>query len=312
MPKKFTHEEFLQKLYESNSHYRNGEFEIIGQYDGLGNHIIVRDYFGDYNITPNDLLKRNVKPSILTAIDKTEYFKKEVLLKNKHYRNGEFEIISNYLGRKSSVQVKYKGHVYNVSVPQLLEGKLPDIKSSCDKTLLWLHKFKEKRYDFDNIDYSKVEYKTSKENVIFRCKIHDIEYLQRVGHHCNNVQGCIRCMKYPVIYNEDTIVKHKDFLQNLNGFLYVVRLKSKQEDFYKVGITVENRLMYRFSELERYYEITFEYLEGGDMVRLFKLEQRFLEEFEDYKYNPMIKFRGYTECLTTNPVVEYYHWYNNQ
>ena len=32
-----------------------------------------------------------------------------------------------------------------------------------------------------------------------------------------------------------------------------------------------------------------------------------------YKIKPnksvQIKFKGYTECLTTNPVAEYYHWY---
>lgn len=312
MPKKLTHEEFLTRLWENNEHYRNGKFEVIGEYDGLNSYIVVRDYFGDYNITPNELLKRNVKPSILTTTDKTEYFKKEVLLKNKHYRDGEFKIISEYLGRKSSIQVEYKGQVYNVSVPQLLKGKLPDIKSSFDKTLFWLHKFKEERSDFDNIDYSKVEYKTSKENVVFKCKIHNLEYLQRVDHHCNNVQGCIKCMKYPVVYNDDTIVKHKDFLQNINGFLYVIRLKSKQEDFYKVGITVESRLSYRFSELKRYYKLSFEYLQEGNMVELFNLEQLFLKNFEGKRYIPKIKFRGYTECLTTNPVAEYYHWYNNR
>lgn len=44
----------------------------------------------------------------------------------------------------------------------------------------------------------------------------------------------------------------------------------------------------------------------------YNLEQKFLKEFENYKYIPKIKFKGYTECLTTNPVAEYYHWYYNR
>jgi hypothetical protein len=119
-------------------------------------------------------------------------------------------------------------------------------------------------------------------------------------------------MEYPIIYNEDTIIKHKDFLETLFGFLYVIKLESKEEVFYKVGITGDNRINYRFSELEKYYKVNFEYLQSGCMVELFNLEQKFLIEFKKSQYIPKIKFRGYTECLTTNPVAEYYHWYYNK
>lgn len=47
------------------------------------------------------------------------------------------------------------------------------------------------------------------------------------------------------------------------------------------------------------------------MIEAYQLEQRFLKEFSNYKYTPKIKFTGHTECLKTNPVAEYYQWFNS-
>lgn len=311
MPKKFTHEEFLEKLYESNSHYRNGEFEVIGDYCGLNKHIMIEDNLGRYNILANDLLKKNSKPSIYVVLDKTDYFKKEVYLKNKYYRNGDFEIVGEYLGRKVGIEILYNNLLYDISPPSLLSDYLPNLKSAKDKNLFWIEKFRISRKDFDSIDYSDVEYNSSKENTYFTCKIHNIKYSQRVYHHLNNVQGCIKCMQYPIMYNENNVSKHNNFLDKINGYLYVIKVESKEEAFYKVGITGEKRIDYRFKELEKYYNVSIEYLEEGSMVKLFKQEQDFLQSFKEFKYTPKIKFRGYTECLTTNPIAEYYNWYNN-
>ncbi len=33
MGKRLTNEEFLEKLWEKNEHYRNGEFEVIGDFE---------------------------------------------------------------------------------------------------------------------------------------------------------------------------------------------------------------------------------------------------------------------------------------
>lgn len=50
------------------------------------------------------------------------------------------------------------------------------------------------------------------------------------------------------------------------------------------------------------------YTENNNMVLNFKLEQRFLKEFKQYQYIPKIKFTGYTECLTINPLEYYYNY----
>ena len=60
------------------------------------------------------------------------------------------------------------------------------------------------------------------------------------------------------------------------------------------------------------YKVKIEFTEEMLIEEAYNLEQRFLKEFENHKYTPKIKFKGYTECLTTNPVAEYYHWFNNK
>ena len=39
MGRKFTKEEFMTKAYENNEHVRNGDIEIIGDYNGMNCHI---------------------------------------------------------------------------------------------------------------------------------------------------------------------------------------------------------------------------------------------------------------------------------
>ena len=60
------------------------------------------------------------------------------------------------------------------------------------------------------------------------------------------------------------------------------------------------------------YKVIVEYTEEMHIEDAYNLEQFFLNEFKKYKYNPKIKFKGYTECLTTNPIAEYYCWLNNR
>lgn len=312
MGKKLTHEEFLEKLWESSEHYRDGVFNVTGIYNGGDKNIEIEGELGKCSVNAASLFRNTCLPTINTAINKTEYFKNEVYQVNSYYREGMFEITGQYTGRKQPIEVKYDNLYFDSPPSALLADYLPTIKTASNKDLYCIQNFKKLRLDFKDIDYSKVKYSTSTENLIFKCKIHNLEYSQRIYHHNNGVQGCIKCMKYPIMYNEDTIVKHKEFLENVPGVLYIIKLESHKEVFYKVGITGKNRIKYRFSELEKNYKVSFEYLQEGVMTELFKLEQFFLKDFKNKQYFPKIKFRGYTECLTTNPVAEYYHWFNNK
>ena len=122
----------------------------------------------------------------------------------------------------------------------------------------------------------------------------------------DGVQGCAHCMTQTVMYTNANIESHKDFIEKIDGVLYVLQLESEEESFYKVGVVSKHRFEYRMNQLRQHYIVSVLYTEDNDMVSTFKVEQRFLNEFKAYKYEPNIKFIGYTECLTVNPLEHYY------
>lgn len=75
MSKKKTHEEFLKDLWDKNEHYRNGEFKVKGKYERSYSKILVEDKFGECMIAPSELLVKGSKPTIRSAINKTQYWK---------------------------------------------------------------------------------------------------------------------------------------------------------------------------------------------------------------------------------------------
>lgn len=212
----------------------------------------------------------------------------------------------------TKVTVKSEFGELEMWADSLLEWNDLSIRAAVDKTSFWIKRSKKFRKDSDNIDYSQAVYIDNKNNITLRCKIHNYEYNQRPSHHMDNTQGCPYCMRQVIMYNETTIITHKGFIEDIEGFIYVLKLSNTAESFYKVGITSKHRFKYRLNQLRKYYKVFVEYTEKLDMVSAYNLEQRFLKEFKSYSYEPEIKFHGYTECLTTNPVDEYYYWFNNK
>lgn len=372
MSRKWIQEEFLKNLYEKNSNYKNGEFSVISDYKNYDTSIYVLNNKGICEIPYECLMYRNSKPSILSAVDKTDYFKKELLEVNESYRKREFEIVDEYAGRSYKMKVSTKYGYCRVSAYNLLKGWSPttmsainkedyfsemlrdinpnvckkvnkvvkfnscrnieidtiygdivcstsilewkdlSIKSAKNKKEFWVRRCEYNRGDFNDIDYSKANYINNNCKVLLCCKKHQHMYEQRPSHHMAGIQGCPYCMEQTIMYNEENIKVHENFLKNIDGFLYVVKLWSEDESFYKIGICAKHRIKYRMNQLKLSYDLIIEYIEDVDMVSAYKLEQMFLEEFKSYKYVPKIKFKGYTECLTTNPVWEYYHWFNNR
>ena len=180
------------------------------------------------------------------------------------------------------------------------------IKGAIDKTDFWVKRASSLRKDAKNIDYSDVVYLDNKHKVHIRCKIHNYNYSQQPSQHMKGVQGCAYCMKQTVMYTKSSIEAHKDFIEKIDGVLYILKLSSPEESFYKVGIVSKHRFGYRMNQLKQIYNVSVLYTEDNDMVSTFNLEQRFLDEFRYFKYVPKIKFIGYTECLTVNPVEHYY------
>lgn len=299
--------EFLEKLWEKNEHYRNGEFEVVSEYVDWKVRVLIKDKYGLISLTPDSLLKSQ-RGSIIQAVNKNEYYPN--ILKEINPNIGNQVTILNYKGdREVVIGTKYgKCRVARSSLKNL---KNLSIQSAFDKADFWLKRAIDLREDSSNIDYSKTVYNCNKEHVTLICRIHNYEYTQRPSHHMANIQGCPHCATSTIKYSKENFEKHIEFFKDRRGIIYVLKLIGNNESFYKVGITGRDE-KYRFTTLSQSYKVKIEFTEEMLIEEAYNLEQRFLKEFENHKYIPKIKFKGYTECLTTNPVAEYYHWFNNK
>ena len=366
MPKKLTHEEFLEKLWEKNEHYRNCKFEVISTYKNYYAPVMVKDKYGVCKVSYTQLINNNYIPSIISALNKTEYFKNEILELNLHYQNKKFEIIGDYTGRQYKITTLDKYGLCNTNVSSLLSGYMTGIESAIDKedyyynilkernpriaellivkeykapkvkvesvygeliayqdsiiewedlsiqsatnkSDFWIRRAKDRIFLSENICYDKCKYEDNKTQVSLRCIEHNYNYTQRPSHHMANVQGCPHCATSVIKYSEENFEKHREFFKDRRGIMYLLRLDGNGESFYKVGITGRDK-KYRISSLSLNYNIKILYEEENTIEECFRLEQNFLKDFEQYKYEPKIKFKGYTECLTINPIEAYYWW----
>ena len=99
-----------------------------------------------------------------------EEFLEELKLKNEGYRDGEFEIISDYKCTECLITVKTKFGVCLSLPSNLLNNKSPSIKTAVNKTEYFknmcFHKF-----GCDNHDLSEVVYINCKSKIKIKCKV---------------------------------------------------------------------------------------------------------------------------------------------
>ena len=212
--------------------------------------------------------------------------------------------VLDYGGRDITLKTVYG--IIKVRKQELLKVTDIAIKSAIDKTDFWIKRAESLRKNSKDIDYSKVVYIDNSHKVILKCKLHDYNYTQIPSKHMGGVQGCAHCMTQTVMYTKENIEAHRDFIEKIEGVLYILKLESLGETFYKVGVVSKDRFKYRMNQLSQKHSVTILYTESSDMVSIFNLEQKLLEEFKNFKYQPKEKFIGYTECLTVNPLEYYY------
>lgn len=105
MPIKATREEFLEKY---NKLEISKYFKIVSKFDGYSKPIIVRGEFAHHKVDPWNILNE-FTPSIITALDKTEYFINfSIKIHGKKY---DYSLVV-YTGNKNKVKIicPKKGH----------------------------------------------------------------------------------------------------------------------------------------------------------------------------------------------------------
>jgi hypothetical protein len=222
-------EEFLEKLWEKNKHYRDGKFEIISIIDKCK--VIAKNKYGECLSSIYDLIG-GYNISIETAIDKESYFL-EVLKEKNPIIYEQVKMVSGYTNSLTKIIWSTTFGIVHIVPSDILTMKNIRISSAVNKKDYFLAELKNRRKDFDNIDYSNLIFKNYNEKGIFRCKLHNVEYEQSLSSHKRGYQGCIKCAKNVTFYCDETI----DYFKESYGKFYIVKLYNEDESFYKVGIT---------------------------------------------------------------------------
>ena len=229
-----------------------------------GKYAIVENKYGKLRVRKDSLL-RGSYPKINSAINKTEYFKKQLLEK---YPNSldNLEILSEFKGYKTALLCKDQFGLVKISPQSLMDGKLPNTRSAIDykqylrEKLKFIHK--DFGYDFEIIN-------------------NDYSYLICPKHGKIKIQNKYLLLGYicPICKNELG-----------SNLLYLIQLYDDDETFYKVGIsrrTVKDVLRYKDCKALGYkikviYEIEFN--NSGDSK---VLEQQVKDLIKKDLYTPL-------------------------
>ena len=127
-----TQEVFLEKL-KNNEHFVNGYFKVISDYECDKCKVLVETAYGVCACFPYNLYSKNSRPTISTAIDKNEFYSNYIKAYNNSYKNGLFDIISDFIGFNKDIFVKTKYGIHKLSANSLKRGEMPGIKSAVDQ-----------------------------------------------------------------------------------------------------------------------------------------------------------------------------------
>lgn len=166
-----------------------------------------------------------------------------------------------------------------------------------------------KRITFDefeqrskDIHHSKYAYKKTKLEgnntfVEMTCPIHG-EFKQKIAKHLAG-QGCPKCGESCRGWTRTSFQDFCDKHNNGQGFLYILKCQSNDEIFYKVGIT-SKKITRRFEGKKMMpYEYELLNMVKSQGCDIYDLETELHQALNEYRYEPKITFKGYTECFTT-------------
>jgi len=286
-----THQQFITDL---NRVHPNRDWQVIGEYEHNKKPLLLRDKYGDCLIPPNCLLQRS-KPSVKTAIDKTEYtINKFKELWGDRYDYSKFV----YLGarKKSIIICKLHGE-FPQDANMHLSGKCGCHKCANDAVSLRVRsnteEFIEKavnKYGKDKFSFNSAIYKSATEDVVITCKVHG-DFEQTPNRFLNG-QICTKCS-----YKESTANFHTLKKKRNNCILYVIECYNDEERFIKIGVTTRN-ITARFKDN---YDMPYKYT----VLREFRyaninapdaIETHLLKFTRGASYIPKIKFSGQTEA----------------
>lgn len=150
----------------------------------------------------------------------------------------------------------------------------------------------------DKYDYSLVEYTNARVQVKITCNIHEHTFFQKPVNHLQNKGGCPICASMAVGMGFSRSEYIKQAADRICIF-YTIRCFNEAEEFYKIGITMNNvKNRYSGSKTMPYeYEVISEI--KGSAGFIWDLERDEKRKLKSLHYKPNLNFGGSeTECFT--------------
>lgn len=170
----------------------------------------------------------------------------------------------------------------------------PSLEESISK-LNKVHNFK---YDYSLL----TNYINNRQKLKIICKEHGI-FEQQYNNHLNG-NGCKLCTKQD-LWSRSKYIKHSINNHNGKAKLYILKCYNETEQFYKIGITV-NEVSERYhSYLSMPYQYDIVKILEDDVAKVWDLEKKLFNLYKDYRYKPNKPFDGsIKECFTINVDLE--------
>lgn len=208
--------------------------------------------------------------------------------------------IIEYISSKKGIIIEDEnGFRYKTYYNDLLRGHPVSIQTCLNKFELF--KFKANIKHNSKYNYINFDYENGKQKINISCPIHG-DFKQTIESHLYG-NGCPKC--------KGGFTKEKYTNKYDNMILYLVRLYNDKEEFLKIGITSKSaKERYNRKDVESYnMDIVFEIKMATSVV--YDKEKEILDEFKQFKYQPIDNIAGHSECLTTECFTKLIEKYEN-
>ena len=293
-------------LYITNHNFMEGRFYILQVLEN--NRILVKSKYGVHNVSRSDLTS-GLGVGIKSALDKTNYIIN--IFKEVHGDKYDYSLI-NYTSIRDKVKIICSIHGVFEQSPDSHKRGFGCSKCGYSKNMpteeYALSQLKENNFD-NSREFNILTFDGNKSKVEVTCQIGH-KYTTNIYRRLKEKYSCSEChKKYLYISNNVT----DDNVETIPCTLYILKFKSEQETFYKVGIS--KNLKKRLTNLKTKTPYNIEVISTFEtsLEEAFTQEQNYLKTYKYFKYRPLINFGGSTECLSENPINldnwQYEHYY---
>lgn len=206
---------------------------------------------------------------------------------NKLPKDKKYKVIGEYIDKKLKILVKDKHGEHLMTPKSLLRFCKPNILSAINKNTYCINKLKDihsNKYTYNNFNYIGTN---NYYNVI--CNIHG-NFKIRLSNHLQGA-GCAKCKSPGSGWSRTNFI---NISKGKKCTFYTLKCWNEEEEFYKIGIT-SNSVKYRYQNSIPYkYEVIQEI--KGEAGEIYDLELKNKRLLKNFKYIPLIKFNGVTEC----------------